>query len=73
MTDADLARRIELERNDAERAALERAITNIENLETTYRNDVYRKAWKVAVQSIRNLMGGKPAVNRQNGKSADIA
>lgn len=58
MSDLDLARRIELERADAERSALERAIESIESLENTYRNDIYRKAWKVAVRSLRSLMPG---------------
>lgn len=66
MPEADLARRIELERADARRGAFECAIENIEDLETIYRSDVYRKAWKVAVRSIRNLIVGIPVVNRQS-------
>lgn len=56
--DPDLMRRIELERADAARSALEGAIKRIHGLEETYRNDLYRKAWKVAVQSLRDLMLG---------------
>lgn len=51
-------RLIELERAEAKREALEEAIKKIESLETTYRSDTYRKAWKAAVSSIRTLMLG---------------
>jgi hypothetical protein len=53
---ADITRRIELERADAARKALEGAIGHIEGLEGTYRNDIYRKAWKVAVQALRSMI-----------------
>lgn len=54
----DIARRIELERKDASRKVLEEAIKSIEGLETVYRNDIYRKAWKVATQSLRSMILG---------------
>jgi hypothetical protein len=49
-------RTIELERADASRKTLEEAIASIEGLEKVYRNDLYRKAWKVAVNSLRAMM-----------------
>jgi len=58
MDAADINRRIELERKDASRKVLEEAIKSIEGLETVYRNDIYRKAWKVAAQSIRTMILG---------------
>jgi len=51
-------RRIQLERDDAARAALGDAIKKIEGLESVYKNDIYRKAWKVAIQSLRSMMAG---------------
>lgn len=54
----DLDRRIQLERDDAARKALEEAIKSIEGLESVYKNDIYRKAWKVATQSLRSLILG---------------
>jgi hypothetical protein len=54
--DPDLLRRIELERADAARVALEEAIASIRGLENVYRNDLYRKAWKVAVDSINKMI-----------------
>jgi hypothetical protein len=54
----ELDRHIELERADAARKALDGAIKSIEGLESVYKNDIYRKAWKVATQSIRNLILG---------------
>lgn len=54
----DIARRIELERKDASRKVLEDAIKSIEGLESVYRNDIYRKAWKVATQSLRTMILG---------------
>ena len=50
----DIERRIELERVDAERCALERAIKSIESL---VGNEIYCKAWKVAVRRLRDLQG----------------
>lgn len=58
MDAADINRRIELERKDASRKVLEEAIKSIEGLEAVYRNDIYRKAWKVATQSIRTMILG---------------
>jgi hypothetical protein len=49
---------IELERADAARKTLDDAIKRIEGLETSYKNDIYRKAWKVAVNSLRTMMLG---------------
>lgn len=55
---ADFVRRIELERADARKSALEDAILSIEKLENVYRNDLYRKAWKVAVNSLKSMILG---------------
>ena len=52
MTEADFARRIELERNDAARSALEIAA---EALETRAGNKLYEKAWKAAAKLVRAL------------------
>jgi hypothetical protein len=52
------ARVVELERADARRKALEDAIKSIESLEGIYRNDIYRKAWKVATEALRRLILG---------------
>lgn len=51
MTD-DLARVIELERLDAERSMLERAIKHVESLSG---NDIYCRAWRKAAKSLRCL------------------
>jgi hypothetical protein len=48
----DMERRIELERADAARKALDEAVKRIENLDG---NPLYQKAWKVAVQSIKGV------------------
>lgn len=48
----DVERRIELERADAARKALDEAVRRIENLDG---NPLYQKAWKVAVQSIKGV------------------
>jgi hypothetical protein len=55
---ADFLRRIELERADAARKALDSAIKRIEGLEDSYRNDLYRKAWKVATSALRSMKLG---------------
>lgn len=54
----DITRRVELERNDARKRALEDAIASIRGLEGIYRNDLYRKAWKVAVDSLNKMILG---------------
>lgn len=53
-----MARRIELERADAAKKALEDAVKSIEGLESVYKNDIYRKAWKVATSSLRTMILG---------------
>lgn len=58
MSEADMARRIELERADAAKKALEDAVKSIEGLESVYKNDIYRKAWKVATSSLRTMILG---------------
>lgn len=64
----DLARRIKLERADAEQGALDRAIQRIESLDG---NEIYQKAWKVAVRHLRDLQS-KPTVNCQiNNRAAN--
>jgi hypothetical protein len=50
-----LQRMVELERGDAARKAIDDAIKRIEGLEGNYRNDIYRKAWKVAVAALRSM------------------
>ncbi len=52
---ADFLRRIQLEREDASRKAIEAAISRIEGLDGSYKNDIYRKAWKVAVSTLRAM------------------
>jgi hypothetical protein len=54
----DIKRLIDLERADAARKTLDDAIKRIENLDQSYKNDIYRKAWKVAVQSLRSMILG---------------
>lgn len=48
--DTDLMRRIELERADAARAALEEGITRISNLDG---NEIYQRAWRRALEALR--------------------
>ncbi|MGY3609914.1 MULTISPECIES: hypothetical protein [unclassified Bradyrhizobium] len=52
MTEADLMRRIELERADAARTALESAA---EALEARHANKTYKRAWEIAAELIREL------------------
>lgn len=52
MTEVDLMRRIELERDDAARAALEAAARA---LEERAGNRLYEKAWKAGARLIRSL------------------
>jgi hypothetical protein len=56
---ADFLRRIELERADASRKTIEAAIERIEGLDGSYKNDIYRKAWKVAVRTLRAMKVGE--------------
>jgi hypothetical protein len=56
---ADFLRRIELERADASRKTIDDAIKKIEGLEGSYKNDIYRKAWKVAVSALRSMKMGE--------------
>ena len=52
MSDVDLSRRIELERMDAARKALEHAAERLEGYST---NELYRKALKTAARMIRSI------------------
>lgn len=52
---ADINRRIELERADAERAALENAARKLEDYAT---NDMYRKVLKLGARLVRSLKDG---------------
>ncbi|WP_165435513.1 hypothetical protein [Bradyrhizobium sp. Leo121] len=52
MSEADLQRRIELERADAARRALEEAAKRVETLEG---GSTYQKAYKAAAATLRRL------------------
>jgi hypothetical protein len=52
MTEVDITRRIELERMDAAREALERAAEKLEEYST---NDLYRKALRIGARLVRGL------------------
>jgi hypothetical protein len=51
--EANVVRRVDLEREEARRSAFMLAINVIERLDG---NPVYQKAWKAAVQAIRSQM-----------------
>lgn len=46
-------RTIDLERADAARKALDEAVKRIEKLDG---NDLYQKAWKVAVRAVKSVL-----------------
>jgi hypothetical protein len=52
MNTASIDRQIELERKDAERNALERAATKLENFAT---NEVYKRAFRIAAKMVRDM------------------
>jgi hypothetical protein len=52
MSEGDIARRIELERTDAARKALEHAADRIESYSA---NELYRKALKIAARMVRSI------------------
>lgn len=53
--DGGTQRRVDLERADAARQAVEDAVKRIEQLDG---NEIYRKAWKVAVRAVRGVTQG---------------